>query len=67
MKWRFLPEVAEEVATYLFHPKRETERLADGSLVVRLRAGGRQETAWYLVRWGDKVEVRANNLGEKSA
>jgi len=29
----------------------------DGSLAVRFRAGGRQEMAWYLYRWGDKVEV----------
>ena len=58
VEWRFLPEVAEEAATYLFHPKQETERLADGSLVVRFRAGGRQEMVWCLVRWGDMVEVR---------
>lgn len=57
VEWRFLPEVADEAATYLFHPRQETERLPDGSLVVRLRAGGRQEMAWYLVRWGDSVEV----------
>lgn len=57
VEWRFLPEVAHEAATYVFHPRQETERLADGSLVVRFRAGGRQEMAWYLARWGDKVEV----------
>lgn len=57
VEWRFLPEVADEAATYVFHPRQETERLADGSLVVRFRAGGRQEMAWYLARWGDNVEV----------
>ncbi|MDF3608373.1 WYL domain-containing protein [Paracoccus sp. DMF-8] len=57
VEWRFLPEVAEEAATYQFHPKQEVERLADGSLMVRFRAGGRQEMNWYLYRWGDKVEV----------
>lgn len=57
VEWRFLPEVADEAATYVFHPKQTTERLSDGSLVVRFRAGGRQEMAWYLARWGDKVEV----------
>lgn len=60
VEWRFLPEVSDEAATYLFHPKQQTERLEDGSLVVRFRAGGRQEMEWYLVRWGDKVEVRGN-------
>lgn len=57
VEWRFLPEVADEAATYVFHPRQQAERLADGSLVVRFRAGGRQEMAWYLVRWGDKVQV----------
>lgn len=55
VEWRFLPEVADEAATYVFHPRQQTERLADGSLIVRFRAGGRQEMAWYLVRWGGYV------------
>jgi hypothetical protein len=37
---------------------RQTERLEDGSLMVRFRAGGRQEMEWYLVRWGDQVEAQ---------
>jgi len=57
IEWRFLPAVADEAATYVFHPRQLTERLPDGSLVVRFRAGGRQEMAWYLARWGDNVEV----------
>ncbi|MDO5643375.1 MAG: WYL domain-containing protein [Paracoccus sp. (in: a-proteobacteria)] len=57
IEWRFLPEVSDEAATYVFHPKQKTERLKDGSLVVRFRAGGRQEMEWYLARWADKVEV----------
>lgn len=59
VEWRFLPEVADEAATYVFHPKQTTERLADGSLVVRFRAGGQQEMAWHLARWGDRVEVKS--------
>ena len=64
VEWRFLPEVADEAATYVFHPRQETERLSDGSLIVRFRAGGRQEMAWYLARWGDKVEVKTPFLPE---
>lgn len=55
--WRFLPEVADEAAGYAFHPRQQTERLEDGSLMVRFRAGGRQEMEWYLARWEGKVEV----------
>lgn len=62
VEWRFLPEVADEAATYVFHPRQETERLPDGSMVVRFRAGGRQEMAWYLARWGDNVDVRSSAL-----
>lgn len=61
VEWRFLPDVAEEAAGYVFHPRQQTERLEDGSLIVRFRAGGRQEMAWYLVRWGDRVEVRTSS------
>ncbi|WP_175496455.1 helix-turn-helix transcriptional regulator [Paracoccus halophilus] len=58
VEWRFLPEVADEAAGYVFHPKQVMERQEDRSLIVRFRAGGRQEMEWYLARWGDKVEVR---------
>ncbi|WP_366914171.1 WYL domain-containing protein [Marivita sp.] len=58
VEWRFLPEVADEAAGYMFHPKQQMERLEDGSLMVRFRAGGQQEMEWYLARWGDKVRVR---------
>ena len=49
-----------------FHPKQQTERLADGSLMVRFRAGGRQEMEWYLVRWGDQVEAQFLEVSGKS-
>ncbi|MDO9630702.1 MAG: WYL domain-containing protein [Humidesulfovibrio sp.] len=65
--WRFLPEVADEAAGYVFHPKQQTERLADGSLMVRFRAGGRQEMEWYLVRWGDQVEAQFLEVSGTSA
>jgi predicted DNA-binding transcriptional regulator YafY len=58
VEWRFLPAVADEAAGYVFHPKQQTARLEDGSLIVRFRAGGRQEMEWYLARWGDQVEAR---------
>ena len=62
VEWRFLPDVADEAAGYVFHPKQQMERLADGSLIVRFRAGGRQEMEWYLVRWGDRVEVKTGSV-----
>lgn len=62
--WRFLPEVADEAARYVFHPKQHTKRLEDGSLVVQFRAGGKQEMAWYLARWGNQVEAQFIEISE---
>lgn len=55
--WRFTPEVADIAAEYVFHPKQMTERLEDGSLIVRFRAGGRQEMEWHLATWGENVTI----------
>ena len=57
--WRFHPEVAEQAAGFLFHPRQELQHEADGSLLVRFTASGWLEMAWFLYRWGDKVEVVA--------
>lgn len=55
--WRFLPAVAAEAREYRFHPDQHVEERADGSLVVRFRAGGLHEMAWHLFTWGPDVEV----------
>lgn len=55
--WRFSKEAAADAMEFLFHPSQTVEKQADGSLVVRFRAGGSLEMAWHLYTWGDKVEV----------
>lgn len=55
--WRFAPEAAERAAEFRFHPRQTLEHQDDGSLIVRFRAAGWLEMAWYLYQWGDKVEV----------
>jgi predicted DNA-binding transcriptional regulator YafY len=52
---RFVPEVADEVATFQFHPTQTLTREPDGSTTVRFRAGGLREMAWHLFTWGDAV------------
>ena len=65
IEWKFSPKVAADAARYQFHPTQKTERLDDGSLVVKFRAGGLLEMSWHLVRWGDEVEVlKPNTLVE---
>lgn len=55
--WHFSQNVARDAASYHFHPSARHEPQADGSLIVRFRAGGLQEMAWHLARWGGEVRV----------
>jgi len=50
--WRFAHEVADDVRAYQFHPRQMLEEQADGSVVVRFRAGGATEMCWHLFMWG---------------
>lgn len=55
--WRFSAEAAPIARQFEFHPTQVLEPQADGSLVVRFRAGGLLEMAWHLLTWGRHVEV----------
>ncbi len=55
--WRFKPSAADDALEYVFHPSQVQEPQADGSLIVRFRAGGAREMSWHLYTWGDTVEV----------
>lgn len=55
--WRFSPEAAPLARTFVFHHSQSVEDEANGSLIVRFRAGGLLEMAWHLMSWGDQVEV----------
>jgi predicted DNA-binding transcriptional regulator YafY len=55
--WRFGPDVAGVARCWRFHPSQRLEDQADGSLLVRMRAGGLLEMAWHLFTWGPSVEV----------
>jgi predicted DNA-binding transcriptional regulator YafY len=56
---RFVPRVADELATFQFHPTQTITRESDGSATVRFRAGGLREVAWHLFTWGDAVMIVA--------
>lgn len=57
--WRFQPRAAPLARTFCFHESQSMEDDADGGLTVRFRAGGMLEMAWYLMAWGDAVDVVA--------
>jgi len=44
---------------YLFHPSQKFEAQADGSLIVRFRAGGGLEMCWHLFTWGGHLTILA--------
>jgi predicted DNA-binding transcriptional regulator YafY len=58
---RFAPEVADDVASFQFHPTQTLSHEPDGSTTVRFRAGGLREIAWHLFTWGDKVRIENPN------
>jgi predicted DNA-binding transcriptional regulator YafY len=58
---RFGPDATNDAERWLFHPSQTMERAPDGSLIVRIRAGGVQEICWHLFTWGSGVNVIAPN------
>jgi len=54
---RFDARVATEAAKWQFHASQKQSVQPDGSLIVRLSAGGLEEIAAHLASWGDTVEV----------
>jgi predicted DNA-binding transcriptional regulator YafY len=57
--WKFSPEAAADAREYVFHPSQTLEDMADGSLIVRFRAGGALEMCWHLFTWGGHLSVLA--------
>jgi predicted DNA-binding transcriptional regulator YafY len=57
--WRFSVAVAAEARLFQFHPRQILEDQADGSLIVRFRAGGLLEMTRHLFIWGDAVDILA--------
>jgi len=57
VEWLFDKSSAKHAEEFLFHPTQQTMRRPDGSLLVRFKAGGRVEMAWYLHAWGKHVQV----------
>jgi predicted DNA-binding transcriptional regulator YafY len=55
--WHVAAEAAAEARDFLFHPSQSFEEQADGSLLLRFRAGGLVEMAWHLFTWGGAIRV----------
>lgn len=57
VRWLFAPRAAANARNFVFHPTQVMTEMEDGSLLVSFMASGWLEMAWYLVQWGDAVDV----------
>jgi proteasome accessory factor B len=56
---RFEPKVATNVAEVQWHPSQRTTANADGTLDFRVRVDGLGEIRWWILGYGDQVQVLA--------
>ncbi|RKY24390.1 MAG: WYL domain-containing protein [Planctomycetota bacterium] len=59
VKLRFLPKVAENVAEVQWHSTQKVTRNEDGSAIVEFRVDGLGEIIWWILGYGDQVQVLA--------
>lgn len=59
VKLRFLPEVACDIADIQWHNTQKVTFEDDGSAIIEFRVDGLGEITWWILSYGDKVEVLA--------
>jgi len=59
VKLRFLPHVAESVAKTQWHSTQTVDFQDDGSVIIRFHVDGLTEIVWWVLSYGDKVQVIA--------
>jgi len=59
VKLSFLPKVAENVTEVLWHSTQKVRRNSDGTAVMEFRVDGLGEIIWWILGYGDQVEVLA--------
>jgi len=59
IKLRFLPKVANNVAEVQWHSTQKVVRNGDGSATVEFRVDGLGEITWWILGYGDQVQVLA--------
>jgi len=62
IKLRFLPKVADNVTEVRWHSTQKVTRNGDGSAVVEFRIDGLGEISWWILGYGDQVQVLAPKL-----
>ncbi|MBW8040870.1 MAG: WYL domain-containing transcriptional regulator [Planctomycetes bacterium] len=59
IKLRFLPKVANNVTEVQWHDTQQVTRNSDGSATVEFRVDGLGEITWWILGYGDQVQVLA--------
>ena len=59
IRLRFLPEVARSVADVQWHSTQTVTFQDDGSILMEFRVDGLNEITWWVMSYGDKVQVLA--------
>ena len=59
IKLRFLPMVANNVAEVQWHSTQKVTHNSDGSATIEFRVDGLREIAWWILGYGDQVQVLA--------
>ena len=59
IKLRFLPKVASNVTEVQWHSTQKVTRNCDGSATVEFRVDGLGEITWWILGYGDQVQVLA--------
>jgi predicted DNA-binding transcriptional regulator YafY len=59
IKLRFLPKVANNVAEVQWHSTQKVTHNRDGSATIEFRVDGLREIAWWILGYGDQVQVLA--------
>lgn len=57
VKLLFLPNVANDVAERTWHHTQKVTRNSDGSALVEFRVDGLSEITWWVLGYGDQVQV----------
>lgn len=62
VKLRFLPKVAENVTEVHWHSTQQVTRRSDGSAIMEFRVDGLGEIIWWILGYGDQVQVLAPKI-----
>ncbi len=65
VKLRFLPRVAENVAEVQWHSTQKVTHNHDGSIIAQFRVDGLGEIIWWILGYGDQVQVLAPKVLRK--